>query len=181
MAWHVDYWDYLGWEDPYGSERFTERQRGYADVLGSGVYTPQMVVNGEDEFVGSRDADGAIDTALDATPSHGVWLGLGDTPADGDIAIDYHVQEPPAAAELHLVVVQSGLSNTPTSGENNGTLLEHDNVVRRWKTVPAGTGQVSFGLPSDGPRRFRVIAWLQNPNTLRMRGAALLPIDRDVL
>src|SRR5215470_16941428 len=63
---HVDYWDQLGWRDPFSSADWTERQRKYAAVLGNGnIYTPQMVVNGSVEFVGSRERSGrsAIDQA----------------------------------------------------------------------------------------------------------------------
>ena len=52
---HVDYWDHLGWKDPYSSSEFSQRQSEYAQVFGTdGVYTPQMIVDGQNEFVGSR-------------------------------------------------------------------------------------------------------------------------------
>ena len=55
LSFHVDYWDRLGWKDPFSSKAFTERQYNYASAMNAGVYTPQLVINGQNEMVGSDE------------------------------------------------------------------------------------------------------------------------------
>ena len=67
LSFHVDYWDYIGWKDPYASRDFTNRQRIYAEKLRSHqLYTPQMVVNGKHEFVGSNRQQNAFNSVLES-------------------------------------------------------------------------------------------------------------------
>jgi hypothetical protein len=71
LAWHVDYWDYIGWPDTFGNAENSDRQRGYAENWGSArIYTPQMIINGKIGVVGSRDKDvtGAVESAALSLP-----------------------------------------------------------------------------------------------------------------
>src|SRR5690606_34214945 len=70
LAYHIDYWDYLGWEDGLAAPENTERQRAYGEVLGTGVYTPQLVVNGQLDIVGA-DRDAVLHTLQSATDGSG--------------------------------------------------------------------------------------------------------------
>ncbi|MBX2802644.1 MAG: DUF1223 domain-containing protein [Myxococcales bacterium] len=178
MAWHIDYWDYLGWRDPYGDPRYTERQEDYKEALGTTRrYTPQAIVNGQTHFVGSvrRAADEHIAAALERGSYAEVLLTL--TPAEDEVHVAYDVIGGREADELHVVLVQSGLANTPDAGENRGVLLEHDNVVRRWSRVVAGSGELSLQFPADGPRDFDVLAWVQDEDTKRMGGATKATVE----
>src|SRR6266849_6423382 len=91
---HVDYWNHLGWKDPYSSNEFSERQGDYAQVFGTdGVYTPQMVVDGQNEFVGSRSlaAKEAIEKAANR-PKAQVALFLSTNSAPGKPAFEVQVK-----------------------------------------------------------------------------------------
>lgn len=142
LALHVDYWNYLGWSDPFSSHEFSERQGQYAQAYGKdGVYTPQMIVDGVKEFPGGNGRL-ALDTIAEASrapkaetqitraaqqPSEGVRLAvsLKNIPklTDGD------------AAYVLLAVTESNLSSDVARGENAGRRLAHVGVVRSLTTV----------------------------------------------
>jgi len=130
---HVDYWDRLGWKDPFSSEAATSRQGDYGTAFGgSQVYTPQMIVDGRTEFVGSSDTDAlrAI-RAASKNPKPAVQLSWeqGDT-----LAI--HIEQLKNAEhgdgpQLFLVVAESMLHSDVKHGENAGRALEHNGVARQ--------------------------------------------------
>jgi hypothetical protein len=77
LSFHVDYWNHLGWKDPYSNRAFTERQRNYAKLMNSeSIYTPQIVINGENEFVGSnvKSIRGTIAAELASKKIHSLRL-----------------------------------------------------------------------------------------------------------
>jgi len=136
LAFHVDYWDYLGWRDRFATSDFTNRQRGYARALGSPmVYTPQLVVNGAEHVVGS--ARSKVLAAIDDVRAH--------RRIDLDIDLemsDHHTLTVniPAAdyrGEATIWFVRYALeAETPvSSGENAGRLLRHANVVEELTAI----------------------------------------------
>jgi hypothetical protein len=134
---HVDYWNHLGWKDPFSSPEFSERQNQYARVFGNnGVYTPQMVVDGHTEFVGSRsrEAQGVIERAA-AQPKLAIQLTPKSPPANGvasfDIKVSGLLQIPSAhQPELWIAITEKGLHSDVKAGENSGEDLQHAAVVR---------------------------------------------------
>jgi hypothetical protein len=130
---HVDYWDRLGWKDPFSSEAATARQGEYGEAFGgSQVYTPQMIVDGRTEFVGSSDGDAlrAIRAASQA-PKPAVQLSW-----EKDDVLNVHVEPLTNAskgegAQLFLVVAENMLHSDVKRGENAGRGLEHNGVVRQ--------------------------------------------------
>ena len=133
LSFHVDYWNRLGWTDPYSGPEFTARQRSYARALPSRTYTPQLVVNGRAHVVGSRGpaVRAAIDDALASPPAHAVTVAR-----EGD-GLAYRIDpEPPSTATLELALVERGLSQAVLRGENRGRRLRHDNVVRSLDRLP---------------------------------------------
>lgn len=127
---HVDYWDELGWRDRFSSPLFSSRQQDYGNAMHSGnIYTPQVVINGEKEVLGSdaRAIQSAI-TSLARRPRVQVDLRLA---SEQTIAIQ--VGKLPAEAhkvEVLLAVTETGLESSVTSGENTGHKLRHAAVVR---------------------------------------------------
>ena len=126
---HVDYWDRLGWKDPFSSAQFTARQQWYAQGFKQGNYTPQAVVNGRYELVGSRRQELAqVVVQAARAPRATVML---TRPAAGTLSVQ--VRNLPAgtkAAEVALVLTETGLSTQVGRGENSGRLLHHAAVVR---------------------------------------------------
>lgn len=174
LAFHVDYWNRLGWRDPFSDAAYSRRQRAYARAVGSGrVYTPQMIVNGQREFVGSRrgEAERAIQHALDAPSRATVELTASVT--SRTVTVDYGVSNAPKDAVLHLALVQREAEQDIPRGENAGRTLRHANVVRAFETVPAATGRQVLALPDDlAAENAAVIGYAQDPATMEVIGAA---------
>jgi hypothetical protein len=149
LAWHVDYWDGLGWKDRFSSADATRRQYDFAKRLGLGsVYTPQLVIDGVTETVGS-DA-GAAEAAIKAAaarPIAGPPLAL-ETGPDGRQRIALG-EGPNAAASVWLVGYDRQQTTPVGRGENAGRSLTEYQVVRRATRLGAWTGSaVTFPLPA---------------------------------
>ena len=168
LAWHVDYWNGLGWHDPYSSALATQRQRSYARQLGDVVYTPALVVNGARMMVGSDDP--TIRAAIGASPGAAVPVSLRRT-EDGVVA------ETGAAGRSvsALLVAYDPRQATPVgAGENSGRRLEEYRIVR--EATPLGTWDGTarrLALPAVAPGRGAVL--LLQTDDLRVCGAADLP------
>jgi hypothetical protein len=183
---HVDYWNRLGWADPFSSAQFSERQNDYAGLFGSDeIYTPQMVVDGRVQFVGSNSsrASAAIATAArDAKAEMTVTLAKRPTSLADEVPIDIHVGNLPSVsagdtAELMLAITESGLRSSVSRGENSGRKLTHTAVVRKL----AGLGGLSGSFNSETTVRIekqwnrgnlRVVVFLQERASRRVLGAA---------
>lgn len=135
IAFHVTYWDYIGWRDAFASERHTARQRERASAAGARyVYTPQVVVGGRDFREWHRQ--GAFELAVEkinATPAR-AQIELRVRPEGGKLHVDAGASLQPGVAARNLALVvaatQSALSSRVTAGENKGEHLRHDFVVR---------------------------------------------------
>lgn len=178
LAFHVDYWDYLGWTDRFARPEFGRRQRWYAAVEHSdGVYTPQIVVNGTAAFAGSDEprARATIAEALARSPA-------------ASIAVDATFYEPthavkvrvastglPGSATVHIAVVEDGLSTRVLRGENADAVLNHSRVVLAFRTLSPGAtaGELVIEVPQDlVANRSSVVAFAQAPATARVLAAA---------
>jgi hypothetical protein len=187
LGFHVDYWNSLGWADRFATEPNTARQWRYAQVFGSRqVYTPQMVVNGVTEFVGSdrSRAERVIASALVAEPlatslAISAEGHLGD---ESTVTITYAVGGPAVDSAVNIAVVEHTLESDITSGENAGRFLRHDNVVRSFKTIPLDItpGRATLDIPSDlVAAHASIICYVQENSTLRILGAAAVDLVED--
>ncbi len=176
LAFHVDYWDYLGWKDPFGDAAHTKRQQGYAQALRAGnVYTPQMIVNGADAFVGSDRDKGrqAIEAALGLPAA--VRLALNVEPAPEGVKVGYELNALGKTVLLNVALLERGLVTAVGRGENAGRTLHHENVVRVFKSLPL-TGDAQGSLSLFPPKLFKsehasVIAFAQDPKSYRIVAA----------
>lgn len=177
LSFHVDYWDSLGWKDPYSAEQFTKRQHRYAAAFGSRkVYTPQMIVNGETEFVGSRanDARQAIEAGL-AEPSAGALSLKAKLSADQTSAVvEYQVNQSQPGALLNVAVVQKQASNQIPRGENSGRELAHVQVVRTFQSIAlkSDSGSLEIDVPTDvDAKALGIVAYVQDARSMQIRKA----------
>lgn len=145
LAYHVNYWDYIGWVDTHGSRANTERQRAYAKGFGTGViYTPQVVVNGQRDVVGSRAARIAAaiaETALTRINAE-AWVSLA---VEGDrlhIAADGVAPDPSARPPVLMLVTFDDRTETVVGkGENKGLTLVDSHAVRDWRILGMWDGK----------------------------------------
>jgi hypothetical protein len=146
LAYHVDYWDYIGWRDTFGNPAFSDYQREYAAARGKlRIYTPQLVVNGTSELVGSRRAD------VTASLSDAVLLPIPLTlDEQGDmIAVSAEGNKDFPEAQLWLVTFKSKASVAVRSGENAERTLDYSNIVTSRQIIGMWdpTDGVSVKLP----------------------------------
>lgn len=178
LAFHVDYWDDLGWKDPFASPLFTQRQQIYDRKFRTGeIYTPQMVIDGDIQFIGSREKDAkkAVTAALKQKK------GNLSVSMDGDTAkIEYSEMPVVEDATLFVAIAEDGLGSTVDAGENAGSTLSHVSVVRKLvasSRVPNGekTGKTEVKLTAeDGWNRekLRVVVFIQENRSRMVRGVA---------
>jgi len=189
---HVDYWNELGWVDPFSSREWTARQRVYAGVLGNGnVYTPQMVVDGKTEFVGSqtRKAWEAVEQAA-ARQKARVTLRQGNSADSGTGNLSVTITKLPETAgrdtaEVWLAITETGLHSVVKRGENAGEDLHHAAVVRSIRKIgeaKAGdqtsfSGDATVSLRAEWKREnLRAVVFVQEKKGRRMLGAAAVPV-----
>lgn len=152
LAFHVDYWDYIGWKDVYAQPVFAQRQSALASSGGaSGVYTPQIFVNGRDDrsWTGGAARMGAGGKAQ-AT----VKFNAASQWRDDGVNISGKLAEPSAGVRLRYAVTENGLVSAVKAGENKGVTLRHDAVVRAHGVMPVD-GSGAFGLNVRLPKELR--------------------------
>ncbi len=177
LSFHVDYWNSLGWTDPYSDRQFSDRQRTYATAFQSQkIYTPQMIVSGSTELVGmhSVKARSAIKKALEARPDSTITLTVKRSPDGKRAQVEYSVTGGDADSVLNLAVIQREAKNNVPQGENAGKELTHVNVVRSFQTVALlrPEGQIEIQLPQGlDINNARIIAYLQNRRSMQIGGA----------
>lgn len=186
MEEHVDYWNHLGWADPFSANAFSLRQSHYAEAFGrDGVYTPQMIVDGHSEFVGSRGLT-AREQIRKAAGTRKLEIALaraaGSTPDNPVLQIA--IQNPggvpvKSGAELWVAITERNLQSDVKAGENSGQILKHAAVVRNLQKVqtlrePAGyTEQVNLALkPNWKKDNLSAIVFLSEPGSGKIIGAA---------
>ena len=167
LSFHVDYWNQLGWTDPYSDAAYSQRQRQYSHAIGVDTYTPQIVVNGREAMVGSRSRTvrRSIQDALSDPASVRVTIAADSVTAP--LRLGYRLDgQVPTDADLRLAVVERGLSQDVERGENAGRTLRHANVVRSFTTVSAeNSGTTVLPLPDAVDRtEASVMAYVQTPS-----------------
>jgi hypothetical protein len=181
LSFHVDYWNYLGWRDRFSSSSYSERQRGYSSInADGGTYTPQAVVNGDAECVGSDASrlDALIDSALQRVPRTQIELDA-RRGAQG-IDVDYRVSGATAGRVLNLALLEPRAESQVEHGENAGERLAHINVVRAFASRTLSAGSAGHWTLQAGPdfaaRRVRVVAYAEGASQRDISGATALEL-----
>ena len=191
IALHVDYWDYIGWKDPYARQAFSTRQRKMAALARAAfVYTPQVLLQGHD-FRDWRDGSGP-GTALarqvariNAQPARAriaLALDTGRKDAfEADATVELLQGTAPADLALYLGAYENKLVSAVRAGENRGRTLEHDYVVLQWtgpfefKAAKLAERQRLPLLPGAVPANSGVVAFVQNKANGEILQALMLP------
>jgi hypothetical protein len=178
---HVDYWNFQGWTDRFSSAAYTRRQEKYAQKFRiEGPYTPQMVVDGAQEFVGNDAARArqAITQAALRPSQAEVQI----SSVAGDKLLVRIKAEESVSGEVVLALTEDNLASKVHAGENDGRELHHAAVVRELQ--PLGrlrNGGFEAGAPlkiqKDWKRQdLRVVVFVQEPQSGRIEGAAAMPL-----
>lgn len=133
LAFHVDYWDYIGWADRFAKKEFSGRHRGLARGNGSGtVYTPQVFVNGKDIRLAFSNVklNATLKDINTAKPRADIGLELDTSTSSLGLSASASLANPSDDAQAYLAVYENKLSSNVKAGENRGVKLEHDYVVR---------------------------------------------------
>ena len=177
---HVDYWDYIGWKDPFATTELTARQQRYSRNIGGneGVYTPQMVIDGRTGFVGSdgKRAQAEIKKASAHKKTQVTIEKRGEQLAISTNAV-------PANANVLIAITEANLETDVRRGENSGRKLRHTGVVRaltnlgkaeRGKTF---TAEFSPKLDAAWKRGdLRAVVLVEDRSSHEILGAAVLPL-----
>jgi hypothetical protein len=182
LAYHVDYWNRLGWKDVFSSADYSKRQNEYARWLKlSQVYTPQIVVNGKAEFVGSQE--GSLRNAIKSCLQGGrnIQLSLNVTrDANSTASVQYKVEGKTdnAHSVISLALVQKQALIKVERGENGGRTLAHAQIVRNLQSLPLSknTGNTTLALPGGfSAQGWEVIGFIQSTSNGAVLSASKAP------
>lgn len=181
LSFHVDYWNRLGWKDPFSDSKYSQRQNDYVTTLKmESAYTPQMIVNGWDEFVGS-DANvlsASLTKAL-STSAKASFKSLSANYTPGKaIKVQYSLEGRYKGNKINFALVSLKETTTIERGENKGLTLTNENVVRQFATATASSeGEfqlITLTTPVKG--NAALIAYVQQDD-LKIVGAAMAMVN----
>lgn len=181
---HVTYWNSLGWKDPYSDEVFTQRQSAYASKLSlDSSYTPQMVLNGRDQFVGSNSA--ALQQALrtDASRKHADLKILSSTRDADGLQVNFSLGGTSGKQMEIMAVLTDDMDQSKVlRGENSGRSLQHISVARSLSRVATISGDSQRSIHLRLPNGFttspahHLVLFAQEPNLGLIVGGATVPL-----
>ena len=183
LGYHVDYWDKLGWKDIFSDPLFTERQEYYSNIFHlNSIYTPQVVVNGKTEFVGSNKNKlvNSIDEQLQEKPGSSIKLKANQNNT-GKIEVSYSIDNNKSKKDqLILLLIQKMATNKIKRGENEGSTLYHINIVRKisYLTMPVNEETTEIELPAELKKEDVFIAgFIQDRSTGQIKAILSSPIE----
>lgn len=187
LAFHVDYWDDIGWPDRFANHAYTERQRIRVQQKGSStVYTPQVMLGQETRA--NWSLPGGVDTQIKKSNGElsSASILLSARGEDSDWKVEAQISSKAAipGAQWYLAVYQDGLSSQVNAGENRGAVLRHDRVVRQWLGPYRLTGTNTtrnFTIKLPGPSattQTGLLAILENPSNSQVLQSMKLPLSQ---
>jgi len=172
LALHVDYWDYIGWKDDFAQPQFTKRQKDYARAVGSRtIYTPQMIVGGQDRVEGYRPAQ--VTSLIDAHLQQGQSVSL-EMRRHG-AALEIHAEAlRPLKEPVRVQLVRYRPSETVEigRGENAGRTVTYYNIVTLWQPLGEWSGAEPLSITAEAPGPDAAVVILQAPGPAAILAAA---------
>jgi len=173
LSYHVDYWNKLGWKDIFSDVSFTQRQEYYSNIFRlNNIYTPQVVVNGKKEFLGSDKSKliSSIEEQLNGISAVSIKLNAVQN-TEGKIVVQYSVEGADTKKEQTiLVLIQKMATNEIKKGENKGKTLHHINIVRNIFYLPPKEKTTNFTLPTGFSKEdFFVAGFVQDKRSGKIK------------
>jgi hypothetical protein len=180
LSFHVTYWNKGGWEDPYSQEIFTERQKKYVQSINAEqLYTPQAVVNGEKEFIGSNPIAFRDEVTAAVSKSPAVELIATAKLKNDSLVVEYKSNKVQNNIVLNAAIVETHVEHFIPRGENKSRTLKHFNVVRNFSTSPLKTdGHIVLLWPDRlAISNSSVVLYTQNSKSMKITGATQVKIN----
>jgi hypothetical protein len=169
LVYHVDYWNRLGWKDQFSNPQYSKRQYQYSRQFTSQVYTPQVIVNGQQEFVGSEEAAVRNAVADGLNNASNVSISLKGQPQAGKMKIYFHLTGNVNDNQLLIAVVEKNAVSKVLKGENQGRTLHHAQIVHSLYAFDLKqhvNGFEQFELPAGfNAGGWEIVGFLQDPGT----------------
>jgi hypothetical protein len=172
LSLHVDYWDYIGWEDKFGDPKFTERQKAYARHAGSRmIYTPQMIVGGLDSVEGNQPHEVEAMIRKHMAVARTVTL---QAARQGEMLVIRAEAEQPFEAPVRVQLVRYHPEATVDieRGENAGRTLTYHNIVTSWQALGEWSGDAPLDMEAAAPGAEPAVVILQQPGPSFILAAA---------
>jgi hypothetical protein len=172
LALHVDYWDYIGWKDDFAQPQFTKRQKDYARAVGSRtIYTPQMIVGGQDRVEGYRPAQ--VTSLIDAHLQQGQSVSLEMRRHGAALEIRAEALRPlKEPVRVQLVRYRPSETVEIGRGENAGRTVTYYNIVTLWQPLGEWSGVEPLSITAEAPGPDAAVVILQAPGPAAILAAA---------
>ncbi|RBQ02549.1 DUF1223 domain-containing protein [Pedobacter miscanthi] len=177
LAYHVDYFDRLDWKDTFGSPEYSKRQVQYGQWLRlPQIYTPQVIVNGSTEFIGSEEASIRKAISAQLNTRSNPEIKLQSHLSENSFKVHYQASGAVQGSNLLIAIIQKAARTQVARGENEGRTLSHVQIVRKLqyeKLTEAGNGAVTVTLPKGyNEKDWEVIGLIQNQSNGKVIAAA---------
>ncbi len=173
LSYHVDYWNKLGWKDEFSNAENTARQNQYANIFRlNSIYTPQAIINGSTEFVGSDRSK--MVNAIGRSKKINKTITLNVLTGNNKVMVDYKINDLSPGESLLIALAQKQATTDVKRGENSGRKLKHINIVRQFQ-FPKNNSNMEFKLPGE-KNNFFIAALLQNDKSGFIEGYSVAEI-----
>jgi hypothetical protein len=175
LAFHVDYWNYIGWKDPFSKAQFSKRQRNYAYMMkAQGNYTPQLIINGKRELVGSRESEIKDIVAAELAIKKQNTIAIKKaTLNNNQVEVAYDFDGAAPSTVINLALVKKKEFTSIKRGENSGLKQTSYNIVFDFKTVSSTSNTESFEFKKEWlTSDYFVVVYLQNNKTGKVLAAS---------
>ena len=179
LEFHVDYWDRLGWKDPFSNAAYSDRQRSYAERFRlQSIYTPQAIVTGTNETVGSNESKikAFIDKNLSADEKVPLIINELNNNEKNTISVKWDYKNGENNTIIHFALVQKQAIINVKAGENEGRKLVHHNIVRDFVTIDNNQkSTIKLHIPNDlQTYEVKVIAYVQEKDSGKIVATAMI-------
>ena len=176
LSFHVDYWDRIGWKDPFSKRIFTDKQRRYSESLNTNTYTPQLVINGTVELVGSNEKNvfGLVESVLKSVPSDKIEI-TSAVLSENHILIKYKYLTDSKDIYLNAALVKKKMTTVVKRGENSGRTLTNYNIVYDFINEPFTNlkpRELSFDFKGKDASEYFIVIYTQEKQAGRILAAA---------